>query len=99
MASSAPAWLDRLFAALPTLLVLGAWATLRGRATTATYLLFGIAIAMSLLSLPQARLLLATWLGTSIVVVAIFRERPLLGLRLAAATSAVLIATLAALGV
>src|SRR5688500_10193220 len=99
MAASALPWLDRVIAALPVLLLLAGWATLRGTQTTATHSLLVIATFTGLLTLPRPALLIGIWLAASAGAMAVFRQRPAFGLRVAAGGTAAICAVLAVLGI
>jgi hypothetical protein len=93
------AWLDPVRPALPALLVLATWANLRGTVATAVHWMLGMITVVTLSGVSHGWPLIGVWLTTTLVALAIFRRRPTFALRVAAGSSAVLIAALALLWV
>lgn len=99
MADNALPWLDRMIAALPVLLLLSSWATLRGVVSSAMYSALIVGTFGGLLTLPRPPLLIGIWLAASAIALAVFRRRPAFGLRVAAGGTAAILTVLAMLGI
>lgn len=93
------AWLDPLRPVLPAVFVLTTWANLRGTIATGVHMMLGIVSIVALSAIPHGLRSIGVWLAATIVALLIFRRRPTLGLRVAAGSSAIIVAVLALLGV